>query len=115
MSTAGRVKVTREALDAVVREQLREAWERGMETAPHGVNALADKGAAGGFRAVERAVDDYLAAVAVLNREFRAITWNNTWADGGPGEAELLAAELTARLRRLGAALRKLIPHRDAL
>jgi hypothetical protein len=54
----------REKLDAAVREQLREAWERGLAAAPHGPGALADAGAPAGFAAIARAADDYAAAVA---------------------------------------------------
>lgn len=54
----------RENLDAAVREQLREAWERGLATAPHGPNALADAGAPAAFDKVSRCADDYAAAVA---------------------------------------------------
>lgn len=59
----------RENLDAAVREQLREAWERGLAMSPHAPGALADTGAAAGFEAVSRAADDYAAAVADTWRE----------------------------------------------
>lgn len=53
----------RTVMDAVIREQLRAAWDRGIDTAPQGVNALADKDAPGAFKAIIAAVDDYAAAV----------------------------------------------------
>lgn len=54
----------RELLDAAVREQLREAFERGLAMAPHAATALTDAGAPAGFAVVSRAADDYAAAVA---------------------------------------------------
>jgi hypothetical protein len=59
----------RDALDAAIREQLREAWERGLATAPHGVNALADQFASNAFSCIEWHVDDYVAALARLHGE----------------------------------------------
>jgi hypothetical protein len=59
----------REHLDAAVREQLREAFERGLAAAPHGPGALADAGAPAGFGAVSRCADDYAAAVAATWRQ----------------------------------------------
>lgn len=57
----------RTVLDAVIREQLREAWERGMDTAPCGVNALADTGAPDAFGAIALAADNYAAAIAAAH------------------------------------------------
>lgn len=54
----------REALEAVIREQLREAWERGLEVAPHSPNALADTGAPGAFRITLSAAFAYADALA---------------------------------------------------
>lgn len=54
----------REVLDAVVREQLREAWQRGMDTPPFGPNSLADGGAPKAFLVIGLAADAYAAAVA---------------------------------------------------
>jgi hypothetical protein len=55
----------REKLDAAVREQLREAWERGRTAALSPSSwPLADTGAPAGFDKVVRAADDYAAAVA---------------------------------------------------
>ena len=56
----------RTALSATIRHQLREAWERGMETAPHGPHALADRGAPAAFEAIMRDADDLAAAIAAL-------------------------------------------------
>lgn len=54
----------RENLEAAVREQLREAFERGLAMGSNAPGALADAGAPAGFDAVSRAADDYAAAVA---------------------------------------------------
>jgi hypothetical protein len=54
----------RAAPGAAVRLELREAWERGIATAPRGLNSLADAGAAGAFDAVAKASDDYAASLA---------------------------------------------------
>lgn len=59
----------RDKLDAAVREQLSEAFQRGLAMAPHHPGALADAGAAAGFNAVADAVDDYAAAIAGNWRE----------------------------------------------
>ena len=56
----------RTALGATIRHQLREAWERGMETAPHGPHALADRGAPQAFEAIMRDADDLAASIAAL-------------------------------------------------
>lgn len=50
----------------VIRTELRGTWERGMDTAPHGVNALHDKGAPQAFEAIMEAADDLAAAIAAL-------------------------------------------------
>lgn len=54
----------REQLEAVIREQLREAWERGFATAPHGASALADSGAPGAYRITLDAAFRYADALA---------------------------------------------------
>ena len=54
------------ALAATVRYQLREAWERGMAAAPHGVHAPADDDAPVSYRAIMAAVDELTAAVATV-------------------------------------------------
>ena len=59
----------RTALSATIRHQLREAWERGMETAPHGPHALADRGAPAAFEAIMRDLDDYVTAITSRWRE----------------------------------------------
>jgi hypothetical protein len=53
----------RERLEAVVREQLREAWERGLAAAPNGPGALADAGAPGAFQLTVDAAFAYADAV----------------------------------------------------
>ncbi|HTM85002.1 MAG TPA: hypothetical protein VL179_08885, partial [Mycobacterium sp.] len=60
----------RTILEAVIRKQLREAWQRGMDTAPHGVNALADKGAPAAFDAIAAAADNHAAAIAADRAPF---------------------------------------------
>lgn len=55
--------VAHAAVEGTVREQLRAAWERGLDTAPHGVNAQADRGAPAAFDAIMTTVDSYVAAV----------------------------------------------------
>lgn len=54
------------ALAATVRYQLREAWERGMATAPHGIHSLADDDAPASYRAIMAAVDELTTAVATV-------------------------------------------------
>jgi len=60
----------RTILDAVIRKQLRETWQRGMDTAPQGVNALADNGAPAAFDAIAAAADNYAAAIAADRAPF---------------------------------------------
>lgn len=50
-------------VEETVRVQLREAWERGLATAPHGVHALADSGAPAAFDAIMTEVSMYADAV----------------------------------------------------
>jgi hypothetical protein len=57
-------EAARVILHAVVRQELRAAWDRGLDSAPHGVNSLADAGAPGAFREITLAADAYAAAVA---------------------------------------------------
>ena len=57
------------AVEETVREQLREAWQRGLDTAPHGVNALADAGAPDAFDAIMTKVNWYAAHVAAYWRD----------------------------------------------
>jgi hypothetical protein len=57
----------RAVLDAAIRVQLREAWERGIATAPNGPNSRADAGAGAGFDAVAKAADDYAASLALFH------------------------------------------------
>lgn len=59
-------EAARTALQATVRYQLREAWERGMETAPHGIHSLADDGAPASMAAIMAAVDDLATAIVTL-------------------------------------------------
>jgi hypothetical protein len=66
----------REQLDAVVREQLTNAWQRGIDTAPHSMAALANPDAGAMFRTVAAAADDYAAAIALR------------WADQTPVSRE---------------------------
>lgn len=56
----------RTALEATVRYQLHQAWERGLDTPPRGVNASADAGAAAGFDAVMAAAEDLAAAITTV-------------------------------------------------
>lgn len=58
--------MARTALAATVRYQLHQAWERGLDTPPRGVNAGADAGADAGFNAVMAAVDELTTAVATV-------------------------------------------------
>lgn len=58
-------EAARTALGAVVREQLRQAWERGQDTAPQSVNGLADTGAPQSWEAIMTAASDLADAVAV--------------------------------------------------
>lgn len=48
------------ALTAAVRTELSAAWQRGLNTAPHGVNALADTGAPASYAAIMTAVHRYI-------------------------------------------------------
>ena len=59
-------EVARTVLADVIRTELRGTWERGMDTAPHGVNALADKGAPAAYETIMGAADDLAAAIAAL-------------------------------------------------
>ena len=59
-------ETARAVLEDVTRYQLREAWERGMETAPHGPHAMHDRGAPRSFEAVMAAADDLAASIAAL-------------------------------------------------
>lgn len=59
-------EMARTALAATVRYQLREAWERGMATAPHGVHSLADDDAPVSFRAIMADADRLAEAVATV-------------------------------------------------
>lgn len=59
----------RTVLEDVIRTELRGTWERGMDTAPHGVNALNDRGAPAAYEAIMEAVDDLVSAVVSLWRE----------------------------------------------
>lgn len=54
----------REQLDAVIREQLTNAWQQGIDTVPHSMAALANPKAKAMFTTVEAAVYDYAAAIA---------------------------------------------------
>lgn len=56
-------EAARTALGAVIRYELREAWERGLETAPRHPNALADVSAPQSYDAITLAVDAYMAAI----------------------------------------------------
>lgn len=56
-------EAARTALDAMIRGQLTAAFQRGVDTAPHGIGAQADTGAATGFGAINAAVDDLIMAV----------------------------------------------------
>lgn len=53
----------RTVLDAVIKEQLAEAYQRGMDAAPHGVNADADPNATHAFGAIALATDNYATAI----------------------------------------------------
>ena len=56
-------EAARTVMEAVIREELMQAWERGLDTAPHSVNALADAGAPQSFKAIMAAVDDLATAI----------------------------------------------------
>lgn len=53
----------RTVLDAVIKEQLAKAYQRGMDAAPHGVNADADPDAISAFGAIAVATDSYATAI----------------------------------------------------
>ena len=76
----------RTALGATIRHQLREAWERGMETAPHGPHALADRGAPVAFEAIMRDIDDYVTAITSRWREKEYPPTTTT--DTEPGDSD---------------------------
>ena len=59
-------ETARTVLADVIRVELRGSWERGMDAAPHGVNALADKGAPAAYETIMEAADDLAAAIAAL-------------------------------------------------
>lgn len=56
----------RTALEATVRYQLHQAWERGLDTPPRGVHADADADADARFRAIMAAAEDYAAALVTV-------------------------------------------------
>lgn len=53
------------ALNATIRTELRAAWQRGLDTAPHGVNALADTGAPASYAAIMTAVHRYIEQITI--------------------------------------------------
>ena len=59
-------ETARSVLADVIRTELRGTWERGMDTAPHGPHALADRGAPAAYEAIMTAADDLAAAIAAL-------------------------------------------------
>ena len=59
-------ETARSILTDTIRVELRGVWERGLDTAPQGVHALADKGAPAAFETIMAAADDLAAAVAAL-------------------------------------------------
>lgn len=59
----------RMVLAQVVRNQLAAVYQRGVDTAPHGVNALADPHAKESFKAIMTAANDMAESVAYLWRE----------------------------------------------
>ena len=59
-------EAARTALQATTRHELHQAWERGLDTPPRGVNADADAGATAGLEAVMAAADDLATAITTL-------------------------------------------------
>ena len=59
----------RTVLEDAIRTELRGTWERGMDTTPHGANAMYDRGAPAAYNAIMEAVDDLVSSVASLWRE----------------------------------------------
>lgn len=59
-------ETARTVLADVIRTELRGTWDRGMDTAPHGINALNDRGAPQAFEAIMEAADDLAASIAAL-------------------------------------------------
>ena len=59
-------ETARTVLADVIRTELRGTWERGMDTAPQSVNALADRGAPAAYETIMGAADDLAAAIAAL-------------------------------------------------
>ena len=59
----------RTVLEDVIRTELRGSWERGMDTAPQGVNAMYDRGAPAAYNAIMESVDDLVSSVVSLWRE----------------------------------------------
>jgi len=53
----------RQVLDATIRSELWDAYQRGMDAAPHGVNATTDPGAEGAFATIAAAVDENAMAI----------------------------------------------------
>ena len=54
---------TGDTLAQVVRTQLQAAWQRGLDTAPHEVNALHDKQAPASYAAIMTAVHRHIEQV----------------------------------------------------
>ncbi len=67
------VKLTPQAastvVDAVIREQLCAAWQRGIDAPPHSMSALTDIDARKSFQDIRDAVDDLTASVVSLWRD----------------------------------------------
>ena len=70
-------ETARSILADTIRTELRGTWERGIDTAPQGVNALSDRGAPAAFETIMTAADDLAASIAAL--------WS---ARGGPPAAD---------------------------
>ena len=88
-------QTARSILADVLRTELRGTWERGMDTAPHGPHALADRGAPQAFETIMEAADDLAASIAALwsARGCPPAVDDGTEYDGGDHTAGLPAPD----------------------
>ena len=91
-------ETARTVLADVIRVELRGTWERGMDTAPHGINALSDRGAPQAFETIMEAADDLAAAIAALwsaKGSPPAVATDTDYDSGDPGHGVPITYRLT--------------------